>query len=193
MRKIYLLFLLIITSCGVSNDSDQETVEITVIDMADNLKTRIIGVLTTIENNDRIQYGYNENPQDSTFDYSISRNLDNDSLIVYDDGDEICHLTGVKKYIIENREVTVKRYLYDVAGVFDEEARFFIIDNYGLIAIDVLDGNQLFFDKGPGSGKSIIEYLRSDTLFFRPKVPPPPMPVDFDQKELEMELDTLVK
>jgi hypothetical protein len=161
--------------------------------MTDNLKTRIIGVVTTIKNKDRVQFGYTENPEDSIFDYSITKNVGNDSIIIYDDGNEICHLTGVKNYEIQNQQITVKRYLYDVAGVFDEEAMFFVIDDYGLVAIDVLAGNQLFFDKGPGSGKSIIEHLRSDTLFFRPKVPPPPMPIDFDPNELEMELDTLVK
>ena len=163
------------------------------IDMTDNLRTRIIGAVTTTKKKDRIQYGYNENPEYSISDYSVTKRLGNDSILTYNDRNEICHLTGVKNYNIGNRQITVRRYLYDVAGAFDEEAEIFVIDDYGLIAIDVLAGNQLFFDRGPGQAKSIIEHLRSDTLFFRPKALPPPIPVDFDLKKLEKELDTLIK
>jgi len=184
MRKISLVSFLIIMSCGPLNNSNQEIVEITVVDVTDNLKKRIIGMVTTDRGKDKIQYGYNENPADSIFDYSITKDVGNDSILIYSYGNEICHLTGVKNYDIENRQITVKRYLYDVAGVFDEEAMFFVINDYGLIAIDALTGDQLFFDKGPGTGKSIIEYLKNDTLFFRPKVPPPPIPVDLDPNEI---------
>ena len=178
-------------SCGQSSKSNQETVEIAVIDLTDNLKTKMIGVVTTIKTDEGIQYGYTESEEDSTFDYSITKDVKNDSILIYDDGKEICHLTGARTYDIQNRQITVQRYLYDVAGVFDEEAALFFVDNYGLIAIDVLAGNQLFFDKGTGSGKYIIENLKNDTQFFRPKVAPPPIPINYDSNEIERELDTL--
>ncbi len=113
----------------------------------------------------------------------------NDSILIYDHGNEICTLDGVQNYSIDGEQITIKRYVYDVAGVFDEEADFFFIDNYGLVAMNFYDGNELFFDRGNSFVKTIIEQLRKDDGFYKRE--PRELPLDYDSVEVEAELDTI--
>jgi hypothetical protein len=179
-----------IASCGTkSAETKREPIEITVVDLLDETKEKINGEVTITETANKIQFGYNENIRDSIFDYSLTADMKSDSVLIYDHGNEICTLDGIRNYSIEGGQITIKRYGYDVAGTFDEEADFFFIDNYGLVAMKFYDGNELFFDRGNSFVETIIEQLRKDDGFYKRETGE--LPSDYDSVEIEAELDTI--
>lgn len=172
-------------------ETRKEPIEITVVDLLDEIKEKIKGEVTITEKNSKMQFGYNENLNDSIFDYSVTIDMKNDSVLIYDHGNEICTLDDVRNYSINGGQISIKRYSYDVAGTFDEEADFFFIDCYGLVAMNFYDGHELFFDRGNSFSKTIIEQLRKEEGFYKRKSEPGELPPDYDSVEIEAELDTI--
>jgi hypothetical protein len=158
--------MILISGCGTTSmEPKKETIEILVIGQLDKLKNRINGQLTVTNIGDKTEYGYNENMKDSIFDYSVTSNIKSDSILIYNYGNVICPLDTVRNYTLGSRQITIKRYLYDVPGPVDEEADFYFIQDYGLIAMKFYYGNELFFNKGDSLSRSIIDRLRSDSVF----------------------------
>lgn len=196
MRSLqYLSMVLIIAllSCDKKSlQDDKEPIEISEFELTDELRTIKSGELTVIHNADTIQFGYNEEKNtDSSFDYSFTQTLKNDSILIYTKEKEICYLTDQREYPYKNQKIKVKRYRYDVATSFDEEADFYFIDNFGLIAIRGDEGNYLFFKKGVGFDEMIIKIFREDESgFFKKSIPPPIPSMDYDVEEVNSELDS---
>jgi hypothetical protein len=162
---LFLLAILISCKSEIKNELTEKTLPV-VIDQYSQSRFHHSDTTTlTIRKNDSINFHLfgleNDGEYEIIMDLPFEINLNDNSQILIDKIS--AKLVSEKQYSDKNKQLTVKKYYYDIENQADEEGNFFVMENR-IIAFSSDAWNLQKFYKYENS--KIVELLKKDSTDF---------------------------
>jgi len=164
---LLLLLITILTSCKseIKNKLTEKTFPVVIVEYSQSKFHHSDTTTLTIRKNDSINFHLFGLEKDGEYEMIMGLpfevNLNDNSKILIDKIP--AKLISEKQYSVENKNITVRKYYYDVEKEADEEGYYFLADNR-IVALNSAAWNLKRFYKYENS--EIINLLKKDTTDF---------------------------